>query len=487
MNKSQRWVCILFPCMALLLVFAFMVGCGPATEEIVPFVLDQVIISGPESRVDAAIIRLGTDLGESLERLNLQDAGIEPSECDTIKDHLKKLAGCLEGDEPWVLDLRQTSSPGPSGVITIVQKIRSEFPCVFADPNYVIGDPWTGVGSPWTGVGSSGLGAGAAPALQAEFEQQWAFQNIGLTNQVDVTGEGIRIGVFDTSPYDLEEEPGRAVEHIDWVTNPFTLTVWHREFLATLPAPAETTQITIPLSNHGLFVAGLAHQVAPDSEIHLYRVLDEYLQGDLFTMDAAILNFITETPAASDGLQRAVINLSLGIHPGVDQEGLDLPPEVMALELLLAGARCQGMAVIAAAGNDRAPDDGEAPPSHIPARYEFVLGVAASNFDRKPSCFSNQGQVAAPGGDGEKGCNPCSPGNCAKLSLVSLVLDPPRYAYWSGTSFAAPLASGQAALLLSSGVDPIGVHDVITGTARTIPGEEDVVRYGIIDIQSSLP
>jgi hypothetical protein len=549
MDQLRKWARILAAGVALLLVVAFAARCGPeeetptpsvATEEVptpevvtvvtesvvietvtetveeveeppspeLPgeptsaFVPGQVIISGPLDQVSAAVDRLGDmDMLETqLKRLNLEEAGINPGECDTIKDYLAILGECFESGELWVLDLYQLAAPEPEAVVEASWAInREEFPCVFLHPNYLLGDPWTGVGSPWTGVGSpwTGVGspapgAGAMPALQSDFRGQWAFDHIGLYDQrgdrqVIPTGAGVRIGVFDTSPFELEEGDGPSSEFIHWAVDPFTLTVWHPEFLAPLPAPTETKPVSLTLANHGLFAVGLAHEVAPESEIHLYRVLDEYVQGDLFTMDAAIFHFITETLAAGGGPQGAVINLSLGIHPLAGREDLGLPPEVMALELLLAGARCHGMAVVASAGNDRV--DGEsAPPPHIPARYEFVLGVAASNDRRRPACFSNQGQVAAPGGDGEERCTHCSQDSCRWRSLISLVFEtPPGYAYWAGTSFAAPLTSGQAALLLESGVDPFAVHEIIMTSSTQITDMGNVVDHEIIDLPNSLP
>jgi hypothetical protein len=541
MDQSRKWARILTAGVALLLVVALAAGCGPEEEtpppsetpaeiptpeeapeptgspetpspsheptptparpeETVPYVPGQVIIAGPMSQVEEAVGALGDKLEVLLKRLNLQEVGINPGDCAVVKEYLAILGECFESGEPWVLDLYQLADPEPEAAIEVALAIGpEEFPCVYAHPNYLIGDPWTGVGSPWTGVGSpwTGVGSpvpgtGAMPALQSEFESQWAFEQIGLYDengvlQVGPAGAGVRIGIFDTSPYELEEEGGPALKVVDWVSRPFTLTVWHPEILAPLPPPTETLPVSLTLANHGLFVAGLAHGVAPESEIHLYRVLDEYVQGDLFTMDTAIYAFIAETLAVGRESRRAVINLSLGIHPQASREEFGLPPEVMALQLLLAGARCHGMAVVAAAGNDRADGD-PVPAPHIPARYEYVLGVAASNSERRPACFSNHGQVAAPGGDGGRGCTLCSQENCAELSLISLVLEsPPGYAYWAGTSFAAPLASGQAALLLESGVDPFDVHETIMTSSTEIRDPDSVVDHGIINLPGSLP
>ena len=65
--------------------------------------------------------------------------------------------------------------------------------------------------------------------------------------------------------------------------------------------------------------------------------------------------------------------------------------------------------VVAAAGNDSfsadlaatSPADAYAPlPAEIPAGDAQVIGVAASTYDKQRGCFSNSGDVAAPGGNG---------------------------------------------------------------------------------------
>jgi subtilisin family serine protease len=64
--------------------------------------------------------------------------------------------------------------------------------------------------------------------------------------------------------------------------------------------------------------------------------------------------------------------------------------------------------------------------------------------------------------------------------VVSLATQPaPGYRFWVGTSFAAPLVSGQAALLLSNGLPGPDVKPCILASAADSAG----VR--IIDIAAS--
>ena len=74
--------------------------------------------------------------------------------------------------------------------------------------------------------------------------------------------------------------------------------------------------------------------------------------------------------------------------------------------------------------------------------------------------------------------------------MISLIRDPfEGYAYWWGTSFAAPLVSGQAALLLESVENPFDVTERITNNVNDVNGDDqsNVVETGIINVPNSLP
>jgi hypothetical protein len=414
---------------------------------------------------------------------------------------------------------------------------------VYAHPNYLVGllgqstcgNPYEVVGSPYEVVGSpyEVVGSPSGSPLLAEdaaalFWNQWAFQQIGagpyLTYTLEstmpaATGAGVRVGVFDTSPFAeplglAEAGAGEFVQSSsqpDWVTqdgeeSTLELTTYFSELPVLTPAdPARAPD----LGSHGLFVAGLIHAIAPESDIQLYRVLDEHGCGRVFTVSEAILHFAQGVQADARSLHGAVINLSLGVHKprteiqdnvlssgqdteqataepgdgsGADGELLALLAEdqIASLRTAIGFAEEEQIVVVAAAGNDSylASQEGLVLSPHYPAQYPSVIGVSASNAMRQRSCFSNWGDVAAPGGDGGPGsilaetnpkllveypklqeldCVPLSSscsGDCA-AAVISLVQDaggqPYGYAYWQGTSFSAPLVSGAAALLLDAG------------------------------------
>ncbi len=371
------------------------------------------------------------------------------------------------------------------------------------------GSPWTGAGSPWTGAGSPWTGAGSpwtvggspwtvggSPWLEMQnqggeflrkraeqlFSKQWAFGAAGVDAHALLVrrtpeqkdGEGVVVGVFDTSPFPV---PFTSVT-LDMPPAPLTLSLKH-----PIPggAPGGCSGLA---ANHGFFVAGLIHALAPAADIQLIRVLDDSAQGNLFTLVASLYEFISGLPKH----QRAVINLSLGfvgsdVAGEEDWDGPDL------LRDALERAYRKNIVTVAAAGNENDGSE-EDLPAEFPARWEFVVGVAASDSKKRRACFSNQGDVMAPGGSGLKNCLPpagrCHDGDCP-YTLISLnVASYTGYGYGIGTSFAAPLVSGLAARLqasleeIATGIDPnqpaAGSETVISLLQQAAAANDGVIR-----------
>ena len=280
---------------------------------------------------------------------------------------------------------------------------------VTAEPNLIVGSPDypTGSTSTWN----------FEPATTQDYFSQWAFDKIDLdlvTPTPEIVAKQVRVVVLDAVPSSLtrSEEtvstgsatiPGSSIV-VDWITpDPawtLDVTVLQPTLASSLPEGAD-----LDLSHHGLFGAQMVRAIAPDSEnveIELVEVLNKEVVGDLFTLILAfndrVLNY--EDPEKPNIDIPTVVNMSLGIRIPPPKAPFNLPESGMeALYAVMQVAHCRNIVVVAASGNN---SQMSYPPelAHLPADWSSVIAVAASNMENQRSCFSNQGDIAAPGGDG---------------------------------------------------------------------------------------
>lgn len=491
--------------------------CDPVNADFKPvaavagghYILNQVIITGPASGVE-----------EVIKELNAKDAGLAPIQTC----YLRYPAREQPAGEPWSEFSGGRGQPEP---VEFPPSARAElttnlysFPLersverliveindigrerlVFADPNYLTGplddanpvspcaveqDPFEVGGSPFEvggspfEVGGSSTGGQGADAVAEIFWKQWAFEQIDLqadgSGRGNLSGKGVTVAVFDTSPFAPGVRPAPLAE-------PVNLTLAFPPLLNALPpAPVPTASgaMTNPITvaDHGLFAAGLVYAVAPASDIHLVRVLNEYGCGDLWTLNNAINEFAAQR-SEEGGLENVVLNLSLGVHQPRDFAKAGWPAQIVSLNEALSNAHRRGAVIVAASGNDSYKSTGPRA-MQLPADWNYVVGVAASTRTPDFACYSNQGDLLAPGADGRRArneaCQPraqeCDEDNAGcVLGVVSLATQSKTgYRFWVGTSFAAPLVSGQAALLLSDGLQSPAVEYCILASAADFGG-----------------
>jgi hypothetical protein len=212
----------------------------------------------------------------------------------------------------------------------------------------------------------------------------------------------------------------------------------------------------VDISDHGTLIVSLLEGVAPEIKIWRYRVLNQYGYGTLDGLIRALDHFLREVASCNlEELNGSVINLSLGFPWCASY--LDSPEisEVESLWMKLSAANRSNTVVVAAAGNESSADLVRS--SEVPARWPNVIGVEASNIGGDRACFSNWGNVAAPGGEGSDDgqCQPatdqCSGmGTACPYGLIS-ENSAGQYVYVAGTSYATPLVSGLAALSYGAG------------------------------------
>ncbi len=343
-------------------------------------------------------------------------------------------------------------------------------PTAYAEPNYRISaSQWWAAGSRWRDDNLSQYmleHTGDTLSDFSGYEDQWALGADGINLRVDgartisETGASTRVVLFDSSPF---AESGRITmtANIDGLPTPlFALQTTER-----LP---QSSFANSAFPDHGIFVAGLIHAVAPAAQLELVRVLgNDDGRGTLADLLAALQEFYDRNGDASTlDLHGTVMNLSVGVHHPLPAtfpslaptDTFGLPIEVLSLKQLLRYGYDHGAVIVAAAGNDFAFGADDSPWSETPAAYDFVIGVGGSANSGSRSCFSNNGDLFAPAGDGDSGCSgpPAERCRVTPTDCIASVLHDDQgatnagFGYWVGSSFAAPQVSGLAALALDA-------------------------------------
>ncbi len=221
------------------------------------------------------------------------------------------------------------------------------------------------------------------------------------------------------------------------------------------------------VTNNGRGVAGVAY----NARVQHVRVLG---RGGGWSSDIA--DGITWASGGSVGGAPAnptpadVINLSLG---GAGACGT-------TTQNAINGAVSRGTVVVVAAGN--ANTDAS---QFNPANCANVITVAATNRQGARASYSNYGtliDVAAPGGEG---------GTAGVLSTLNSGTQGPgaeTYAYYAGTSMAAPHVAGLVALMQSAAArTPAQVEALLKSSARPLPGAcSGGCGAGIVDAGAAL-
>ncbi len=217
------------------------------------------------------------------------------------------------------------------------------------------------------------------------------------------------------------------------------------------------------IDGHGTHVAGTAAAVTDNSKgiagvswkgkIIAIKALDDTGNGSISNIVEAIIYAagLSDNPKKIDAVD--LINMSLGSYSGST-----------TLENAVKQAAEAGVIMVAAAGNNGSGLD-------YPAAYQEVISVAAVDSSGNIASFSNDGStldLAAPG-----------------QSILSTVPDA-DYAYYSGTSMAAPHVSGIISLMLAQGVSHNEIRTRLH-EASVHPGDKNYsYDYGYGLINSSL-
>lgn len=274
----------------------------------------------------------------------------------------------------------------------------------------------------------------------------WGVDTIGArTTAPGVDESGVTVAVVDTG---VDADHTDLGDRVGWGVN--TVGTGYTDGAASADDG----------NGHGTHVAGvIAAQdndrgtvgVAPQAQLYAMKALADDGTGSLSDVIEAI-DLSVKGPDGTVGTDddADVVSLSLGTSTDSD-----------ALERAITGASDHAT-IVAAAGN---AGDGDASTDTVqyPAKYDGVIGVAATDEEGDTPTWSSEGaavDLAAPG-----------------VSVVS-TYPGSEYRSMSGTSMAAPHVSGTAALYIAA-------EAARTGTAPTGSEVQAALTDAALDIEST--
>lgn len=365
-------------------------------------------------------------------------------------------------------------------------------------------------------------GPGARPVPPAEMPDgkrstpPWTFTLSGRTDfeGQPVTPQAVDVAVLDTAPPQAALQ--EALTRFSAEDNPLLhellapgsrLTVVHDNSPMMAALNSHTTGVGLVdhdylMTDHGLFVAGIIATLAPDAQIQLIQVLNDFGVGTVQTI-ANGLNRLLAVPRTHP----LVVNLSLTLNIPLGkytrhqkghleyyadwlwlEDWLDRNPNfvrdsIATLERLCDELDNQGVLLVAAAGNDG--EGGKRPEPRWPAAFKNVHGVAALNHAGQPADYSNLADLPARsgiitfGGDAVNGkADPYT--GVLGLYIGQFPDGTPSqtgWGRWAGTSFAAPVVAGTLARLISLGHSPAAALDRVYRVEHgTTPTQEEILN-----------
>ena len=391
-------------------------------------------------------------------------------------------------------------------------KNQLKVPIVSASPTWLTG------GSPYVPVGCplSPPIPVAANARCSSSPGLWPITLSEIPADLErMTGDGVNVIILDTLPRleDITRAAEGAEDHnlllLDVANN---VVLRHNLLPAQIDEPGPFQPKTgkdvkgrngggFRMADHGLFIAGIVRDIAPNAHVECIRALNDFCAGDskAFTkMLEGIQNrmlLVNPDDGNKPGdlyQKQVVINLSCVVPPDVYLQGMD--PNQVRQDLFNAMQPLAnlGALFVASAGNEGDTRYPPANPMHVrpealyPAAFAYhgpgsstalgksVIPVGAVEKHGNPasySCYPGDLGIATYGGDvpkhfkqDETGCFTEAEdvdaliGIYTSLSYPALLLEDCRptyavpnahaWAYWSGTSFATPIISGLAARIL---------------------------------------
>jgi len=341
-----------------------------------------------------------------------------------------------------------------------------------------------------------------------------------------MTGDGVHVIILDTLPRqeDIKRAVEGAEEHnlllLDVANN---VVMHHNHLPAVIDEPNPKQPRTgkdikgrngggFRMADHGLFIAGIVRDIAPEAHVECIRALSDFCVGDskafaktLETIQNRMLHVNPDDGNKQGDLyqKQVVINMSLVVPPDYILLKQGMNPDQVRQDLFNAIQPLTNLGAIfvASAGNEGDARYKPANPMNMrpnalyPAAFAYhgagssmglgnsMIPVGAVDKDGNPasySCYPGDLGIAVYGGDVPKkfkrdksGCFTEAEdidaliGIYTSLSYPALLLEDCRptypvpnahgWAYWSGTSFATPIIAALVARILQYRLEnPVG-------------------------------
>ena len=282
----------------------------------------------------------------------------------------------------------------------------------------------------------------SVPNDQFYGQYQWSLQRIHMpaAYRAGLTGAGVKVGFVDSGIRTTHEDlAGASISGCNLLDETGTIEddYGHGTFAGG---------VVLAQTNNGLGLAG----VAPGVEFNAYRVFAQKT-----TSIAAVVRGLDQ--AVADGCR--IIDMSLGARASSP-----------TLRDSVNRALEQGCVLVAAVGNDYNAS------LNYPAAYNGVIGVGSVDRDLTVSDFSNRNESV----------DFTAPGNQV-VGLDNELDNGYKLAGQRGTSFAAPIVTGLAALALEydSALDARGVTRLLELSALDLgtEGKDPSYGYGMVDAE----
>jgi hypothetical protein len=262
-------------------------------------------------------------------------------------------------------------------------------------PNWLNGGTQVGIGCPLT------------PPIPVEDTcPYWHIELLDVDPKLPATGDGVTVFVLDSFPErGIISRAARDAGRANWLLHTVNETVFFDYSLmsglqeidvmdhtnvASVGKDVYGEHYPMLIPDHGLFIAGIVRDIAPNARIECVRVLNSLCVGDLEKVTHALERIYNRMIDQDSDLfvKKAVINMSLVIPRAKDVE-LVFPGQIKLktddfdiipadLLLVIRALQQAGAVIVASAGNEG--DDREMPNATRPsALYPAALGKQLTN------------------------------------------------------------------------------------------------------------